>query len=251
LRARRATLTLLAGALAIAAVPATAQAVIFRIDSETFKGRMDASLTVKWTRARGPVGTSCRDWSSSSGTERVVVRSLEYGAYRIGRRLIGSGPFRGEGSGSGRAITAFLTEPGCPAVCASAAARPGPPRARVADCATADKRADSRWRCVARRAAGAVSLDGAGGRIDALADLRPRYTGPGAIKCGVRPHSSKPFRLNLGRVSDLRHVGRRGRYIARNSRSGNCPGVARVESDGTRLSCRYTLRVAMNLRRTG
>jgi len=245
-------MTLLAAALAsAAAVPATAQAVIFRIDSETFKGQMDASLTVKWTRARGPVGARCRDWSSSAGTERVVARSPEYRAYRVGRRLNGSGSFRGEGSGSGRAITAFLTEPGCPAVCASAAALPGPPRARASDCATADKRADSRWRCVARRAAGAVSLDGAGGRIDALADLRPRYTGPGATKCGVRPSSSKPFRLNLGRVSDLRHVGRRGRYIARNTRAGNCPGVPRVESDGTRLSCRYTLRIAINLRRTG
>lgn len=242
--------TLLAATLAIAAVPATAQAVIFRIDSETFKGRIDASLTVKWTRARGPVGARCRDWSSSTGTERVVARSREYSAYRIGRRLIGSGAFRGEGSGSGRTITAFLTEPGCPAVCASAAALPGRPRGRASDCAQADKRADSRWRCVARRAAGVVSLDGAGGRIDALADLRPHYTGPSAVKCGVRPRG-KSFRINLGRVSDLRHVGRRGRYIARNSRSGNCPGVERVESDGTRLSCRYTLRVAMNLRRTG
>lgn len=243
----RAIVTALAAAAALAAAPATTQAVIFRIDAQTFKGRMDAALTVTWTRANGPVGARCRDWSSSSGTERLNATSREYHLNRVSGRVFGAGAFTGRGGTSGKATTAFLTEAGCPAVCASAV--PGRPRARAADCVSADKRAESRWRCSARRVAGVVSLEG-GPRIDALAKIRPIYSAVVAPKCG-RPPEGKPFRVNLGRESDLRRVGRRGRYIAQGTRHGNCPGVKRVESDGTRVSCRYRLSVTLNVRRTG
>jgi len=247
LRPSRAIVTALAAAAALAAVPATAQAVIFRIDTQTFKGRMDVGLTVTWTRANGPVGARCRDWFSASGTERLNATSREYHLNRVSGRVFGAGAFTGRGATSGKVTTAFLTEAGCPAVCASAV--PGRPRARAADCVSADKRAESRWRCSARRVAGVVSLEG-GPRIDALATIRPVYSRAVAPKCG-QPPEGKPFRVNLGQASDLRHVGRRGRYIARGARQGNCPGVKRVESDGSRVSCRYRLSVTLNVRRTG
>ncbi|MFN8173763.1 MAG: hypothetical protein U0T02_01700 [Solirubrobacteraceae bacterium] len=248
MRPSRAIVTALAAATALAAVPATAQAVIFRIDAQTYKGRMDAALTVTWTRAKGAVGARCRDWFSSSGTERLNATSREYHLNRVSGRVFGAGAFTGRGATSGKVTTAFSTEAGCPAVCASAV--PGRPRARAADCVSADKRAASRWRCSARRVAGAVSLDG-GPRIDALARIRPLYSSATAPKCGRPPDSDKPFRVNLGQESDLRHVGRRGRYIARGTRHGNCPGVKRVEGDGTRVTCRYRLSVTLNVRRTG
>lgn len=243
-----ALLAVLAGACALA--PATAGATVFRIGEE-YSGVATGSLKIVW--ATKPVsGTGA---CSSAVIENGTVNAPLAGAPRfVITRLPGTGLFAATGGGATPKVTYGSTrhsafEAGCPGVCddrPAARALAAPP-ARAADCSAAEKATTIARRCLAQ---GSWQLHLRGTRhINADVDLIA-YVNNDVCRMAPQPEEPTPFRVPLLDESDLGHLGPRGRFIAQNTRSGTCPGVRPVVLTA-RISCRYTVRVKLTLRRTG
>ncbi len=215
--------------------PAGAPATIFRI-GETFRGTIHGSLSITFTRrsANGKVGQSCQDWFKATGSQTATMNStaVEVLDFPGVTTLGGAGPTASARRRS-HVVTAFSTEPGCPAVCAAARRRaPTPMSAHAADCLEADKRVDSTQSCTARAATSTIQLKGER-KVNANVSVNPDF---GSLPRCAAPPDGDAFSVHLFDRSDLKQIAKRGKFIAAEQRLREVPGCHLRQLDPRDLS---------------
>ena len=219
---------------------------------QQFQAEVSGVATINWVTQRGSVGESCQDWRYEEGKvtqtfspKKAVLFTLASG------RIVGVGPGRVSLKGRLEKTFAFLTEPGCPAVCPDATFAQAGPMARAADCAqTATRRKESLISCDSGSVVSSLyEFTGA-----SSLGVRPVVLGsvqPGAEECQSKGRGL-PAVKGLLSARKLRTLSARGRLKATRTINGECPGTRMAPIPGfAQTKCTYRLRLTVKVSRLG
>lgn len=221
---------------------------------QQFQAEVRGTATITWKTQRGPVGETCQDWRYEEGkvTQTFTPKPKQPVSLLVQPgRISGLGLGRASLKGRLEKTFAFLTEPGCPAVCPDAkvaVSRTGPV-ARTADCAqTATRRKETLISCDSGSAvSGLVQFTG----TSSLA-LKLRVAGtvqPGAEECQQKG-DGLPEITNLFSQRKLRGLGMRGTLKKSRTVQGECPGTRTLPVPGlAQTKCTFRLRVTIKVHR--